>query len=161
MPTRRAFIAAGLALLVPLPAGAWFRNARRSPAIEVFVDPFCGCCGGWITHMRKAGFTVARTVSSEMRAVKTRHGVPDDLASCHTALVEGYVIEGHVPARDVLALLERRPPLRGLAAPGMPGGSPGMEVPGAPPEPFQVIGFAADGLRAVFSDYPRGYAGPA
>lgn len=161
MPTRRSLLVAGLAPLAPGPAHAWLWRASQRPALKVFVDPFCGCCGGWITHMRRSGFAVARHVSSEMTAVKARHGVPDDLVSCHTALVDGYVIEGHVPARDVLALLERRPLLRGLAAPGMPVGSPGMETPGAPPEPFQVIGFAADGSRSVFADYPRGYAGPA
>jgi hypothetical protein len=89
--------------------------------------------------------------------VKTRLGVPVDLASCHTAMVEGYAIEGHVPAEAIERLLRERPALAGIAVPGMPIASPGMEVEGQAPDPFKVIGFTAAGGRSVFADYPRGY----
>lgn len=121
-------------------------SASTPVAIQVFKDPSCGCCDGWVAHLRQHGFTPAVTVTDRMQSVKTRFGVPDDLASCHTALVGGYVIEGHVPASAVKRLLEERPEAVGLSAPGMPIGSPGME--GGPPEVFDVILFAKSTRRS-------------
>lgn len=105
--------------------------------------------------MQKQGFTVvAEDVdNTEFASVKQRYQVPDDLQSCHTAIVDGYVIEGHVPAEDVRRLLTERPDVVGLAVPGMPVGSPGMEVPGQAAEPYQVLAFDKSGQTEVFATY--------
>lgn len=115
-------------------------------AIQVFKDPSCGCCDGWVAHITQNGFVPAVTTTSRMQAVKVRHGVPDDLASCHTALVAGYVIEGHVPADAIRRLLDEKPEAIGLSAPGMPIGSPGME--GGEPEAFDVVLFTKSSRRS-------------
>ena len=101
--------------------------AAPKPAINVSKDPNCGCCTGWVEHLRNNGFTATVTDTKDMPAVKTRLGVPEKLASCHTAEIAGYVIEGHVPAHAINRLLAEKPKARGLAVPGMPIGSPGME----------------------------------
>lgn len=129
------------------------------PPMRVHRDPSCGCCEAWVAHVRKAGFEARIEISDDVDAVKRRLGVPDALASCHTAEIDGYVVEGHVPAAAIEKLLAERPAIRGLAVPGMPIGSPGMETPGMAPEPFQVIAFAANGLTSVFADFPRGWGG--
>ncbi len=141
--TRRGVVtgicAAGLAR-ASLPS--W---AQGSPKIVVTKDPTCGCCSGWADHMRAAGFPVEVIETSEINRVKVRLGVPEDLASCHTAEVSGYVLEGHVPAEAVKRLLTERPPAKGLAVPGMPMGSPGMEMADMAPETFEVILFGPEG----------------
>ncbi len=129
------------------------------PTMTVFKDPNCGCCGAWVDHIRAAGFVADVRIEAQMARVKARLGVPADLQSCHTALIEGYAVEGHVPAEAISKLLRERPRLAGIAVPGMPVGSPGMEVPGEKPDPFKVVGFTAVGGRAVFADYPRGFGG--
>lgn len=101
--------------------------------------------------MRQSGFTVQIEDVASLDTVKAEQGVPPSLSSCHTAIVDGYVIEGHVPAEDVRRLLAERPNVAGLAVPGMPVGSPGMEVPGAPAEPYEVVTFRADGTTEVFA----------
>ena len=113
------------------------------PKMIVTKDPNCGCCGGWVEHMKAAGFPVEVITSSDVDQVKLRLGVPDDLASCHTAEVSGYVVEGHVPADAVKRLLAEKPQARGLAVPGMPMGSPGMEVAGKAPESYEVVLFGS------------------
>jgi hypothetical protein len=133
--------------------------ARARPAMRVHRDPSCGCCEAWVAHVRKAGFDARIEVTDDIDAVKSRLGVPAALASCHTAEIDGYLLEGHVPAEIVTRLLAERPAIRGLAVPGMPIGSPGMETPGMAPEPFRVIAFAGDGRMSVFADFPRGWAG--
>jgi hypothetical protein len=125
-------------------------------AITVYKDPNCGCCEQWVTHMAAAGFRPAVRDVTDLPAVKARLGVPDALHSCHTAVVEGAVIEGHVPAADVRRFLARRPRVgrvaaRGLAVPGMPAGSPGMEGPR--PERYTVLAFAAGGATAPFASH--------
>jgi hypothetical protein len=129
------------------------------PTMTVFKDPNCGCCGAWVAHVRAAGFAADVRIEAQMARVKGRLGVPAELHSCHTALIEGYAVEGHVPAEAIARLLRERPRLAGIAVPGMPVGSPGMEVPGQRPDPFKVVGFTAEGGRAVFADYPRGFGG--
>jgi hypothetical protein len=114
----------------------------------VTKDPNCGCCEAWVDHSRAAGFAVEVIDSAEMSRHKHELGVPPALASCHTAEVDGYVIEGHVPAGAIKRLLVARPRAAGLAVPGMPVGSPGMEVPGVEPDTYAVILFGADGQRA-------------
>jgi len=123
--------------------------AAAEPAIDVARSPSCGCCGDWIDHMRAAGFTVNDRLIDDLAPLKAQLGVPADLQSCHTGIVEGYAIEGHVPAEDVLRLLRERPSATGLAVAGMPLGSPGMEV-GGQTEPYEVILFSASG-RDVFA----------
>src|SRR6185436_1980442 len=112
--------------------------------VLVYKSPTCGCCGGWIDHMRAAGFTVVERDTSDVGAVKHRLGVLPTLTSCHTAVIDGYVLEGHVPANDVMRLLKERPAIVGLAVPGMPAGSPGMES-AQPWVSYDVVAFDATG----------------
>lgn len=118
--------------------------------VVVYKDPNCGCCGKWAEHMRSAGFSVKQIATSNMDEVKREAGVPKALGSCHTAKVGGYVVEGHVPAADVRRLLSEKPKVSGIAAPGMPLGSPGMEGP-YPADKYNVVSFAADGRTEVFA----------
>jgi hypothetical protein len=115
-------------------------------------DPNCGCCAGWVDHIKAAGYEVQVNDLASLNQVKARLGVPGALASCHTAEIDGYVIEGHVPATAVKKLLSERPAARGLAVPGMPVGSPGMEVPGTPDDPYDVILFGA-GQQRVYARF--------
>lgn len=121
--------------------------------IEVHRDANCGCCKEWIKHLEANGFKVEDHVESNMSAVKQRLGVAPRLASCHTAVIDGKFVEGHVPAEQVLAL-RNRSDLLGIAAPGMPMGSPGMEMDGMPADAYQVIGLTKDGQDVVVADYP-------
>lgn len=127
--------------------------ARPAPAIEmvVYKSPTCGCCSKWVDYMRKQGFAVTAHDTTGMTTVKHDLGVPDAMSSCHTAMVQGYVIEGHVPAADIQRLLKEHPKIVGLAVPGMVTGSPGME--GGTPEHYKVIAFDAKGNTTVFSSY--------
>ena len=124
--------------------------------MEVDRDPGCGCCEAWVQRLEATGrFQVDLRSAPDMPAVKAALGVPIDLASCHTAQVRGLVVEGHVPAEDILRMLDDRPlDVVGLAVPGMPLGSPGMEQPGMGSEPFDVIAFRRDGSRYVYASYP-------
>jgi len=121
----------------------------RAQSVAVVKSPSCGCCALWVEHLRASGFEVQVTDSEDLDTNARRLGVPDDLRSCHTASVEGYVLEGHVPASDIRRLLADRPDAIGLAVPGMPVGSPGMEQ--GPPQPFATIMFRRDGRREVFA----------
>jgi hypothetical protein len=139
--TRRLTFLAAIGCL--LPTRALF--GVEEPVIAVHKDPNCGCCSGWVQHLEKSGFVTKVTQTKDINAVKTRLGVPADLAACHTAEVSGYVVEGHVPATALRRFLAEKPNATGLAVPGMPVGSPGME--GGSPEPYQVVLFAPDGRR--------------
>ncbi|GJD87961.1 MULTISPECIES: DUF411 domain-containing protein [Methylobacterium] len=145
--TRRAMLA-GLAVGMALGPRAL---AAGLPEVAVTKDPTCGCCEKWVAHMREAGFTVTVT-EGPVNPVKARLGVPRDLASCHTAQVDGYAIEGHVPAGAIKRLLAERPQGIGLAVPGMPVGSPGMEVDGMEPATYDVVLFGPEG-RSTFARY--------
>lgn len=116
-------------------------RAAARPALTVYKDPSCGCCGAWVDHMKAAGYPATVIEAPRINAVKARLGVPQPLWSCHTAEVEGYVLEGHVPAKALARLLADRPVAKGLAVPGMPVGSPGMEVAGAHTETYDVMLF--------------------
>ena len=118
-----------------------FSAFAQTPAILVHKDPDCSCCSGWVRHLQAAGFVVTVDRTKDLRSARERLGVPADLAACHTAEVGGYVLEGHVPAVAVRRLLEKRPAAIGLAVPGMPAGSPGME--GGVPQRYDVILFGA------------------
>lgn len=128
-------------------------DAARQSVIDVFKDPACGCCSLWAEHLREHGFVVTTRDTRDLAAVKTTNGVPREMQSCHTALVDGYVIEGHVPAADVQRLLRDRPDIAGLAVAGMPIGSPGMEVEGVAAQPYDVMAFEQGGGAFVFASY--------
>ena len=123
--------------------------AADAPRMQVYKSPTCGCCGKWVDHMRAAGFEVEATNVEDVNAYKQQYGVPPQLASCHTAIVGGYVVEGHVPADDVSRLLKLKPEAVGIAVPGMPLGSPGMEAPN--PQRYETLLFFADGSTEVFA----------
>jgi hypothetical protein len=141
-------LSASLAVAAGLMAATASQPARAAE-ITVYKAPWCGCCEQWIGHMRSQGHAVTSRNMDDLDAVKKMAGVPEDLQSCHTAFVAGYVLEGHVPAADLARLLAERPKARGLAVPGMVGGSPGME--GAAAEPYNVMLFQSDGSARVFS----------
>lgn len=142
------------ALGLALAAGVVSAGAQDGPAaITVYKSPTCGCCSQWIEHMRKNGFTVKSMDVDDIDRVKSAYGVPAAGASCHTALVKGYVVEGHVPASSVTRLLREKPKIVGLAVPGMPVGSPGMEMPGGQKEPFDVVSFDKAGKLALYEKH--------
>ena len=161
--SRRAFLAgvvkvAALIVAAPLMASrVRAQGSARTPhmanaagiAITVYKDPTCGCCNEWIKHMQKAGFTVTAENSTKMDAIKAKLGVPGVLASCHTAVVSDYIVEGHVPADLVQKMLKEKPNARGLAVPGMPMGSPGMEGPTK--EQYNVMLFDRLGKATVYA----------
>ncbi len=120
--------------------------------IVVYRSPTCGCCGKWVKHLQGNHFKIKDVVRDDMQAVKEKYGVPRNLASCHTAIVDGYIIEGHVPAGDIRKLLKIKPQISGVAVPGMPGGTPGMEM-GGRKDAYQVVSFDKEGSHKVFSDY--------
>jgi hypothetical protein len=140
----------GLALCAALPLSA---NERPAPVeAMVYRSPACGCCKKWVEHLQANGFAVKDIVKDDMAAVKRELGVPENLASCHTAVIGGYRIEGHVPAADVRKLLEAKAPLLGLSVPGMPAGTPGMEA-GGRRDAYRVVGFGPDGSVHAVHDY--------
>ncbi|KGB56028.1 hypothetical protein FG91_00912 [Sphingopyxis sp. LC81] len=141
------------------PAGGEKNGAAHEPGVDtanvrqmlVYRDPECGCCEAWADIARKAGYDVIVENRSDMAAVKARYGVPGQLASCHTAIIGGYAIEGHVPMRQVAKLLVDKPRnIRGIAVPGMPRGSPGMEMPDGSVDAFEVMAFGSDGKVSEF-----------
>jgi hypothetical protein len=146
-----------VALSVAL-AGAGFAGARAQqkaagPLVEVFKTPTCGCCSKWVEHMRGNGFTVRTTDLNDLSEIKKTRGVPANAQSCHTSVVGGYVVEGHVPAADVHRLLKEKPAIAGITVPGMPLGSPGMDYPGTKPEPYAVLAFDKKGATHVFAKH--------
>lgn len=152
--SRRAVLGAGSALLVAGLAGCAEAAARPVP-LAVRRNPGCGCCEAWTEQMRASGrFIVTSQDDPDLAAFKSARGVPADLASCHTAIVGDYVVEGHVPLADVVRLLDERPAIAGIAVGGMPMGSPGMEQPGGGNEAYDVVAFTSGGARSVFSHYP-------
>lgn len=142
-----------LTVLTAATAGA-ASSQTEQPLVEVWKDPNCGCCKDWMKHLETSGFTV-RAIDSGNAAVRAKLGMPARLGSCHTARVAGYVIEGHVPVRDIRRLLKERPVALGLAVPGMPVGSPGMDGPayGERRDPYEVLLVQAGGTSRVFQSY--------
>lgn len=127
-------------------------QAAEPQTIDVYRDPHCGCCTAWMKHLQANGFNVNDHIEADMSAVKARLGVPPRLASCHTGVLNGQFIEGHVPASDIHKLTQQ-PQLAGIAVPGMPAGSPGMEM-GEQHDAYQVIGLDRQGQEQVVSSYP-------
>ena len=128
--------------------------AAASEALEITVyrDPSCTCCGGWMKHLTAQGFQPRNVLTSEIYTLKQQYGVPDNLVSCHTAVINGYIVEGHVPAAEIKRLLAEKPDVAGLTVPGMPIGTPGMES-GDVREPFTVFSFDEEGNTKVFNQY--------
>ena len=132
-------------------------RAGSALVMKVHRDPSCGCCESWAQIARHAGYRVDLQDDTDMAGVKRRLGVPEELASCHTTEIDGMVVEGHVPLDDVTRLLRQKPPgIRGIAVPGMPAGSPGMEVPGGIRQPFEVMAFDTSGKISVFPGHAAG-----
>jgi hypothetical protein len=131
-------------------AGARVGRAAALPPVMAYRNPGCGCCEKWAERMKQAGFSVTIADDPALDVRRSGLGVPAELASCHTALIGDYVIEGHVPPEDILSLLDKRPLARGLAVPGMPMGSPGMETGGAA-DSYDTLLMAADGTWSVYA----------
>jgi hypothetical protein len=129
-----------------------FAAGDNPPAATVYKDPNCGCCSNWVAHLRDNGFSVTEVEVDDIAAYKEKYKVPANLGSCHTAVIDGYVVEGHVPAADILKLLQERPEITGLTVPGMPVGSPGMEV-GDRKDPFDVMAINRDGSASKYNSY--------
>lgn len=147
---RRSFLTTAAIVAVTLP-----RVASAATRVDVYKGPECDCCGDWIVHMRNNGFNVVAHELPDLGAFRARNGITSALASCHTALVDGYVIEGHVPAADIRRLLDLRPDgARGLTVPGMKHGSPGMETPFIKPQAYAVLLVRKDGSTGVWRSYP-------
>ena len=144
---RRIAFAVALAAMLSMPFGPAPRAQRTAPSVTVYKSPTCGCCTKWVDHMRANGFDVAAQNVEDMAAVKQKYGVPAKAESCHTSVVAGYVIEGHVPADIVKRLLAERPKVAGLAVPGMPASAPGMDIPG---QPYTIVGFDRAGQLTVY-----------
>ena len=152
-------------IALSLAAGSWaaMSTGRATPlradapaaktVMQVYKSPTCGCCKAWVEKMQAAGFEVRVTDLGEdaLQAEKAKRGIGDDLASCHTAIVNGYVVEGHVPAEDINRLLKEKPAIVGIAAPGMPRGSPGMEMPNGAKDAYNVVAFTKAGKTTVFA----------
>jgi hypothetical protein len=126
------------------------QSEANTPEVMVFKSPTCGCCSKWVDHMREAGFEVKTTDVADVRPVKEKYSVPPGMASCHTAIVGGYVVEGHVPAEEVKRMLEEQPDIAGLTVPGMPIGSPGMEQ-GNQVDSYDILTFDAEGNTSVYA----------
>jgi hypothetical protein len=127
--------------------------ATGTATLVVHKTPSCGCCGEWVEHMRQAGFQATVVEAADLSPIKAKVGLPYGLGSCHTAEVEGYFVEGHVPAQDVQRLLAERPDALGLTVPGMPLGSPGMEVPSGQVDAYDVLLVRRDGTTEVFAHH--------
>ena len=125
---------------------------ERLPGIHVFKSPTCGCCAKWVKHLEDSGFSVNVKNVDNVSDYKREAHLPYSLGSCHTAFVDGYAIEGHVPASDIKRLLTEKPDIRGLAVPGMPAGSPGMEY-GSRKDAYQTISYTIDGVVTVFASH--------
>ncbi len=151
---RRTLAILGTGIMVSAVVGAWGiglfgGSAANAVEVRVYKSPYCGCCGQWVKHLRANGFRVTVRNVEDMEPVKAVHGVPPTLHSCHTALVDGYVIEGHVPADIMRRLLAERPDAAGIAVPGMPSSAPGMDQPTG--EKYDVVIFDKKGRTAIYA----------
>ncbi|MDB5778132.1 MAG: hypothetical protein JWP79_885 [Polaromonas sp.] len=151
---KRRFLLQTLAIFAGTASLAPGLMAQTRPQVEVWKDPDCGCCKDWVSHLEASGFQVTVHDSGNAQA-RARLGVPDTLGSCHTAQVGGYALEGHVPAREIQRLLKQRPRAVGLAVPGMPLGSPGMDGPEyqGRKHPYDVLLIRKDGSSRVYQSY--------
>lgn len=139
------------ALWLALMAAGTSLSALAAEPMTVYKSQYCGCCEQWVKHMQDNGFELKVVNTERLDPLKVQHGVTAQLASCHTALVDGYVVEGHVPAADVRRMLEQKPAIRGLTIPGMPQSAPGMDIPG---QAYQVLAIDEAGQTAVWASHP-------
>jgi hypothetical protein len=147
--TTRRIVIIGVAVVAAAIVGFGFlKDTSSAKEVLVYKTPTCGCCGKWVDHLKSAGYEVTTQDVNDLTGIKNMHKIPRGLRTCHTGLVDGYVIEGHVPARFVTQLLDQKPDIAGIGVPGMPIGSPGME--GAYNESYDVLAYTADGRTAVF-----------
>ena len=152
--SRREWLARAAAGVATFAAAPTALLAAAAPTtITIYKSPQCGCCQKWVMHVASAGFKPAVNDVEDIDAIKTRYGVPEALHSCHTALVGGYVVEGHVPAADIQRLLKEKPQVKGIAVGGMPAGSPGMEMPGGRTDRYDVTAFLANGTTRRFASH--------
>jgi hypothetical protein len=142
----------GVGVSVAGTAGMQAQPKAAKVAVTVYKTPTCGCCSKWVEHMKSNGFDVKAIDMDDVDPIKNANGVPEKMWSCHTALVNGYVVEGHVPASSVQRMLREKPAIAGIAAPGMPVGSPGMEVPNRKPEAYSVMAFDKAGKSSVYEN---------
>ena len=151
--TRKLLVAVTVLLTAGVSILVAQTKREAGPSVDVFKSATCGCCGKWVEHMRKAGFTVHVTdlEEAELQKIKTRYSVPTPARSCHTARVDGFTVEGHVPPAEVKRMLSQKPAVLGIAVPGMPLGSPGMESSGVKPQPYDVVTFDKQGTTKVYS----------
>lgn len=149
-------IAATLLLAVAVSGCSPSTAEPQLPGVTVHKSESCGCCKLWVERLRDGGFPVQVRNEDNLNAVKQRVGIPYGMGSCHTAEVEGYFVEGHVPVEDIKRLLRERPDAKGLTVPGMPAGSPGMEVPSGQVQPYEVLLVGRDGSTTVFSRHGAG-----
>jgi hypothetical protein len=150
---KRMSAVALLAAVVSMSNASAQRQAPQGPLVQVYKTPTCGCCANWVKHLQDNGFATRVVDLADLGDVKAKNNVPGPAQSCHTATVDGYVLEGHVPAADVKRLLKDRPAVLGLAVPGMPIGSPGMEVPGVKPAAYNVMSFDRTGKLTVYASH--------
>lgn len=150
--TRRNFILRVLAGATGFAVQSSCGRAAPFPEIKAYRNPGCGCCEKWVQHLKDAGFAITMEDDGNLAVRKAELGVPDDLQSCHTAIVGDYIIEGHVPAEDIILFLAENPDARGLAVPDMPMGSPGMEMDGMK-DAYDVVVFSRDGSRKVYAHH--------
>jgi hypothetical protein len=153
--SRRSALRLSFAVIGAAVLGQPLRVLARSDKdqITVWKSPACGCCGEWVTHLRKSGFEVVTNDVKDTAPIRQKLGLPDKFGSCHTAQLGNYVIEGHVPAQELRRLLREKPSARGLAVPGMPMGSPGMEMDGNR-DAYNVLLVLKDGSSRVYQSYP-------
>ena len=155
MTSRRRFITqgAGVIAAVAVVRSGWPAMASVPTPITVYKSSTCECCAKWVEHLRANGFAPTVHDEADMDAIKDQMRVPKGVRSCHTALADGYLIEGHVPAKDIRRLLAERPKIAGLAVPGMPATTPGMAAPGVPEGPYDVVAFTTSGTTSLFAHH--------
>jgi hypothetical protein len=153
MMNRRRFLAAGALAAAGVALGGRLGAQQGKPSMVVYKSPTCGCCDKWVEHMQANGFAVTVKDMDDVSPIKARYKVGTRLQSCHTAVVGGYVVEGHVPAADVKRMLAQKPKFVGLTIPGMPQSAPGMDI--TPFQPYEVLSFDASGATAVYARHTK------
>jgi hypothetical protein len=150
---RNILAAAAFVLAIVLSGCSQSTAETALPGVTVYKSASCGCCKIWVERLRAAGFEVQTHDVDNLNSVKQRVGIPYGMGSCHTAEVDGYFVEGHVPVEDIKRLLRERPKAKGITVPGMPAGSPGMELPSGKTEKYDVLLVAPDGSTSVFAQH--------